>query len=298
MNSIIYIYGLTDPTRDNAIFYVGRTSKALKFRLREHLLDAQPGKRHKGIKKSQRIKGILESGATPGIALLHSEYCKTRLEAAALEDAWIGFIGLTQDLTNAAPGICGGHNAEIRVSSETIAQLGTMSDLELAEKSGIHPNVIMRRRHALGIPVYKGPQRPQRRSPKPPKVIKLRRIVWTDEALAMLGKCPDSEIALFVGCSPSTVSEKRHKLSIPICSDIKSIPPNMGGWNKKTLPQEIVNQIGKMPDTQLAQIAGVDKTTIRRLRHKMGVPSYGESFGYNTCFKKGQPHPRWSKGVK
>jgi len=63
-------------------------------------------------------------------------------------------------------------------------------------------------------------------------------------------------------------------------------PPDMAGWNKKKLSKEIIDKLGAMPDYKLAKIASVNKTTIARLRRKLGIESYAKRTGNNGQFTK------------
>ena len=69
----------------------------------------------------------------------------------------------------------------------------------------------------------------------------------------------------------------------------------MGGWNKKDLPKEILDKLGKEPDYILAKKAGVCKPCIARRRRALNIPSYAESTGNNGKIKLGDPHRRWNK---
>lgn len=71
--------------------------------------------------------------------------------------------------------------------------------------------------------------------------------------------------------------------------------PVPAGWNRITLPEEIVAKLGTMPDYKLGEIAGVSKKVISRVRREMGIPSYAEMNENKGQFKKGMPHPRWNK---
>lgn len=79
-------------------------------------------------------------------------------------------------------------------------------------------------------------------------------------------------------------------------SPAKTIPPKMGGHNRKELPFEIIEQLGTMPDYKLAEKAGVSKRTILRKRQRFGVKSYAEQTGNDGKIKKGEPHRRWNIG--
>jgi len=70
----------------------------------------------------------------------------------------------------------------------------------------------------------------------------------------------------------------------------------MAGHNRIEAPPVAVALLGTMPDHQLGARFGVSKHTIGRWRRERGVPSYAEQTGHTGQFRKGQPHPRWSRG--
>jgi hypothetical protein len=89
---------------------------------------------------------------------------------------------------------------------------------------------------------------------------------------------------LFLGTNQDNVNDMRAK-------GRGSKPPPMGGWNKFTYPNEIIQALGKESDTKIAIRACVSKHAIQRERKRRGIPP----FPSETQFKKGDPHPRWSK---
>ena len=123
------------------------------------------------------------------------------------------------------------------------------------------------------------------------------RILWTKELDAKLGVLSDAEIAEEIGCTRKAVSYRRIQLGIKASNNKRRMkpPPNRGGWNKIILTDETIAELGKCPDHVLAKVAGVDKTVIARARRKRGIKSYAEQTGNNGQFKKGNPHPRWSR---
>lgn len=70
-----------------------------------------------------------------------------------------------------------------------------------------------------------------------------------------------------------------------------SPPPNMGGWNRFTLPAQVVKLLGKKPDTEIGRQFGFTKYVIQRHRRRRGI----KPFPCPTRFKSGDPHPRWSR---
>ncbi len=70
-------------------------------------------------------------------------------------------------------------------------------------------------------------------------------------------------------------------------------PPCMAGWNKKELPVEAIEKLGKISDRMLASEYGIEKTKIMRERKKRGITSYASTTGQNGKFDGKGVHPRW-----
>lgn len=126
------------------------------------------------------------------------------------------------------------------------------------------------------------------------KIEKAHRFSW----MIAFGKIPDGLFVchkcdnrgcvrpehLFVGTNHDNVKDM-------ISKKRNSPPPPMGGWNKILIPDWAIEKIGKQSDKSIANELMVSKTVIRRIRKKLGI----EKFPVNTRFKKGDPHPRWSR---
>ena len=124
-----------------------------------------------------------------------------------------------------------------------------------------------------------------------------QKVRWSPEIDKLLGKIADSKIARMLGVTRKTVAYRRKKFRIPASYDLSDMkpPPNMGGWNKMQLPQEIIDNLGRYPDYVLAERIGACKSVIARARRARGIPPYAEATGNNGKFRKGDPHPRWSR---
>jgi hypothetical protein len=83
-----------------------------------------------------------------------------------------------------------------RWTPEVIALLGTVSDVELAARLGIHFVTVAKVRYRHGIK----PHQPQQK--------------WTAEHVAMLGQMPDAEVARRTGRSKWAVTAARRKRGI------------------------------------------------------------------------------------
>ena len=68
-------------------------------------------------------------------------------------------------------------------------------------------------------------------------------------------------------------------------------PPPMGGWNKLQLPQDCIELLGTMADTELGRKYGFKKHVIARNRKSLGI----KAFPCQTRFTGIGPHPCWSR---
>ena len=91
------------------------------------------------------------------------------------------------------------------------------------------------------------------------------RIKWTDEAIASLGKVPDSVVALLLNCSPKTIARERVKRSILTYSEQQP--------SSKDIPDAILQLLGKSSDSQIAKLTGFCPEIIRRIRVSRNIPA-------------------------
>ena len=77
-----------------------------------------------------------------------------------------------------------------------------------------------------------------------------------------------------------------------------SKPPDMAGWNKIDLPDELIKRLGSSPDKSLADEFGISKKTVIRARHKRNIPSFASTTGNTGKFAKGMNHPRWGQKAR
>lgn len=132
----------------------------------------------------------------------------------------------------------------------------------------------------------------------------VRRVRWTPEIDAMLGRVGDAIIAEELGVTRKAVSYRRAKLGIPASFDKSRMkpPPPKGGWNKVALPPAIIARLGTAPDYALGAEAGVCKTVIARHRRRRGIRPYAEATGNNGQYRPGNYPDQWliraqSRGV-
>ncbi len=97
--------------------------------------------------------------------------------------------------------------------------------------------------------------------------------------LFVLHKCDNPACVriehLFLGTNKENVDDM-------IAKGRNSKPPEMGGWNKKSIEFFLLPWLGKVADTKIANAAGVSKRVIQRLRNERGIPP----FPCQTRFKK------------
>lgn len=120
-------------------------------------------------------------------------------------------------------------------------------------------------------------------------------IEWTPDKLARLGKESDSTLAEEWQIDRKTVEYKRKRLGIPRKPQTNFVIPSMGGWNRHEWSSEVIARFGTLPDYQLAQELGIDKSIISRARKRLGIASYAEQHGNPSQYKQGHRPTRWSK---
>lgn len=123
---------------------------------------------------------------------------------------------------------------------------------------------------------------------------KASRISWRlergpiPEGMHVLHRCDNPPCVnpahLFLGTNDDNVRDMLEK-------GRNSKPPYMGGWNRKTIPENIIARLGKESDAALGREVGVSKYCIARNRNELGIPAPPSI----TRFKAGDPHPRWSR---
>ncbi|WP_325949807.1 hypothetical protein [Pseudomonas putida] len=137
---------------------------------------------------------------------------------------------------------------DTELSPDLIVQLAKETNYRLAKRFGVSIKRIEQARAELKIPE--------------PKTIRERfkplEDIWTSEAIALLGRMPDTEVADRLGVSNFPVKKKRKELGI------KSY--------KRPLPEitpEIASEFGRVSDAELARRFNVSVRFIRRARIKM-----------------------------
>lgn len=139
------------------------------------------------------------------------------------------------------------HLEDIELPTGLIEQLATRTNYQLAKEFGISIKHIKRKRGELGI--------------QEPKTVRERfkplEDIWTDEAIAMLGQMPDTEVADRLDISNFPVKKKRHELEIEAYKR-----PTPG------ITPEIASAFGVVSDAELASQLDVSVSYIRKARIK------------------------------
>lgn len=175
------------------------------------------------------------------------------------------------------------------------ASVGKMSDREVARVFGISATKVRRYRHATGTPEFypRGAAVPPELGMRlatetnyrlstdfkisleriksarielgipEPKIARERFVplenLWSEDALSLLGKMPDTAVADRLGISTFPVKKKRTELGIKA---YRRPAPE--------ITSEIASEFGAVSDVELARRLGVSATFIRRARIKMG----------------------------
>lgn len=119
---IAHVYALYDPRKPEVVRYVGRTSKPLQVRLREHINDAKADR-----SRSYRIswvKSLLAQGVQPALLVLEET---TLEEVVTCEAKWIARMhAAKQPLCNHTFGyegpLSGGKRSDVTLSRMSAAQ--------------------------------------------------------------------------------------------------------------------------------------------------------------------------------
>lgn len=136
-----------------------------------------------------------------------------------------------------------GYSDKMRWSKDKTAQLGKYGDKVLAQKFRCSPEVITRKREALGIRAHH------------------RARAWLKSELAMLGTDTDVKIARIIGVSSSQITQKRLEHNISAFKPVSEVR-----WTKKSL-----SLLGVINDQQLAYRMKVNPATVTQKRNELNI---------------------------
>jgi len=186
--------------------------------------------------------------------------------------------------------------AKVQWTPERIALLGTKSDQDLSSEFGIDRHNIRSARYRLSIPAFSGSQP--------------ARLIIPDDLKSELGKLSDGEIARRMKVSQSAVSRYRREQAINPIIERGSLPEEANALlgtatdadiaarfgvtracvfvrrsqlgidaafkTMHTLPEGVVAQLGKKPDSQIAKDSGFSVFLVRKTRTAMGIPVWAD----------------------
>lgn len=134
---------------------------------------------------------------------------------------------------------------------DRIAQLGKLSDAELARLWGISKSAVHARRRILGIPASQ------------PAPVPLQ---WTERMRSALGRDTDPEVARQLGISVKAVRRERWRLGIP---PFRPFP-------MKVVRSPALRQVvARSSYSETMEEAGIGKDMVRVLRREFGLPVKG-----------------------
>lgn len=270
-----HIYGLLDPTTQQ-IKYVGRTIQSLEQRLKDHIWTSR---RKSQCAKARWIRSLLGIGFQPEIFEIETVPLEQSPEA---EGAWIGYfryIGAIL-LNEQSHNVGGAKSYVVEWTDERIAKLGTIPDEEYAQELGVDRKTVEYKRKRLGLP--KCGMRPEKKSPPPP-MGGWNRIELPDHIITRLGTIADKQLGQEIGVSKYVIQRARDMRGIPPWTEENNHPTRYHAghrptrWDKEgavtQISENLLPYLGKVSDTELAEIAGVNHSVIRRIRKEHGIPA-------------------------
>jgi hypothetical protein len=178
---------------------------------------------------------------------------------------------------------------ELKWTPEVLSRLGKESDGAIAKSLGCTDMVVGIRRRKLGIPALPRSQYQKRKKSqniqktKPTKVPKKRiapnRVDVPQWVTEKLGTMTDAELTKLSGIPHRIIWTRRKELGIPSYSEKNNHPtrygykPGVEPAPQIPLSDSIIQQLGKIPDYQLARESGIHESKIWRERTKRGIPT-------------------------
>lgn len=274
MDTEAIIYGLIDPLTQQ-LRYVGRTIQPLAIRLRQHI---ETSKRKKSMSgKCQWIRSLLRVGVKPEIFEIERVTLKASPEAEGTWIAYFRYIGAAL-LNEQSHNVGGSRSYVVDWTEERIARLGKIPDEDYAKELGVDRKTIEYKRNKLGISKCG-----QRHFVPPPPMGGWNRIELPQHVIDQLGKAPDYILGNEIGVGKSVIARARKERGIPDYSAIHGHPTrykdgnNPARWEKPgaraEIPQHVIDRLGIISDTKLAQEIGVSRDAIVKQRKARGIPS-------------------------
>lgn len=266
------IYGMIDP-RTQELRYVGRTTKTLEKRLKDHLRDARDLRDN--APRFPWIRELLALVLQPEIFLLEEVPISEMQEC---EGYWIGYFRyIGANLLN-VPYRMGREGAKYRDfvwTEEILARLGKIPDEELGREIGLPRRCIERKRHNLSIPKCGN------RFYVIPPMGGWNKTELPQHILARLGTIPDAILGKEIGVSKYVIARERRKRNIPDWANGNNNPTQFKvgephpRWDKAgkrvELPGHIVARLGQCSDMSLAKELGIHHSIVARVRKELGI---------------------------
>jgi hypothetical protein len=130
-----------------------------------------------------------------------------------------------------------------RFTKAEIKLFGTAGDVVIGRKLGCSGQVIMEKRHELGIPAFRPRQE------------------WTKQQLSLVGKLRDRDFAKRFGRSVTGVRSYRAIHEIPSAS-------------KKAWSAKEITKLGTMSDPAVAKLLGRPRGAVKSKRKSLGIPPF------------------------
>lgn len=267
-----HIYALVDPRSDTA-FYVGKTTQPLKLRLRQHIDSSLRKGKHA---RAKYIQELHQQGHKPRIELLET-VPETKWRDA--EHKWVTYYlnqGITLTNVMYQVGNGGTRSYILDWTPEIVARFGKESDAVIAADLGVSRKAVTYQRWVRGILPYTG----RGNSPPPPPGRRFQAKVLPGWVIEQLGLKPDHVLADEVGVSKKLIGNHRRQRGIPSYAKQTGQTGRFSlgeGKPLTDLPDEIIAQLGRVPDRVLATRANVGIDVIRGRRYQLGIASYARS---------------------
>lgn len=205
----ITIYGIYDPTNNNILKYIGKTTTKLNRRLSNHIYRAKSGR-----SKSLLSKWILELcdfGYNPVIMTIFV-YNDDNINWQECEKFWISkFLQSGIKLLNQTVGGNGAHT-RIFLNENIYEMLGKVPDNQIAKVAGVSRKCISYHRNKAKI--SPAPKESYRYNPHTKGKPSPRRIEFTKKIKNLIGTIPDTKVAKLSGVHVKTILRYRKRNGI------------------------------------------------------------------------------------
>ena len=99
-----------------------------------------------------------------------------------------------------------------------------------------------------------------------------------DSIINKMGKISDAEIAEIIGLTREAITYHRNRLGInPMPIKNRNFNLHRKGkpaYNRQIFSQDLIEKMGKIPDKEVAELAGVHRRTVQNFRKRNNIPCY------------------------